>query len=181
MIEHIQEDLKKPYHSPQSMRIAIDVFDTIPFITCLEAGELRYCRRYKLNHLRRLKSRVANDTGQWYEHTPDRLKSTTGAFDIAIATYLSRFFGIKADRWLSQMSFCFPNIGSRSQQFTYPVKDAPSSRENRQGCTPLNTFPAKPKLVSELALNDPIVKKNPRYGLMRLNKPSKVGPNARLV
>ena len=51
-------------------------------------------------------------------------------FDIALATYLARGFGIKADRWIAQMIYGYPIAGFLSQKHTYPINGAPRNCRN---------------------------------------------------
>lgn len=58
-----------------------------------------------------MKSRVSHDNQAWYDNAPEVLKSDTWTFDIAVSTYRDRGFGMKSDKWVTQMIYGCPIVG----------------------------------------------------------------------
>ena len=84
-----------------------------------------------------LKSRLAQQSREWYPRVPSEISSATGVFDISPATYLARGFGIKADKWLSHMIYGFPIVGFQSQKNSYPAQDTARSRRILEELKPI--------------------------------------------
>ena len=120
--EHVKAALSAPFFLAQKTPLPESLERSIQF---LGKSNLAAVRQFWTKQIQRLKSIAAKHkclSDQWLEARPQVLKPLKGVNTLLLAFLMDRY-GLKGQKWVKQLIFGFPIVGSLSQKGVYPIDE----------------------------------------------------------